>query len=152
MLLDASQAFDNVQYTKLFTLLLERNLCPMTCRVLLNMQTGQAVRVRWGHSTSPSFSVRNGVKQGGILSPILFTIYADRLLSTIAESRQGCHLGNVYAGAVGYADDIALLAPTRSSMSTMLKHCAPCWRHAPRPIQRRQISVSRIPPSTAARA
>jgi hypothetical protein len=74
MLLDASQAFDNVQYITLFTALIERGMCPFACRVLLNMHTGQAVCIRWGQTTSSSFSVRNGVKQSGILSPVLFTI------------------------------------------------------------------------------
>ena len=77
MLLDASQAFDNVQYTILFRRLLQKNLCPSSCRVLLAMHTGQAVRVRWCSISSQAFTVRNGVKQGGILSPVLFTIYAD---------------------------------------------------------------------------
>ena len=35
--------------------------------------------VRWGNSTSPDFLVGNGVKQGGIISPILFNIYMDNL-------------------------------------------------------------------------
>jgi hypothetical protein len=67
-----------------------------------------------------AFSVRNGVKQGGILSPVLFAIYADYLLTTIAKSGQGCHIERRFVGALGYADDVALMAPTRSAMSKML--------------------------------
>jgi hypothetical protein len=120
MFLDASQAFDNVQYVTLFRRLLQKKLCPRSCWILLKMHTGQAVCVRWGGITSPAFSVRNGVKQGGILSPVLFTLYVDILLEKLRSSNVGCHLGRTFCGALAYADDVALLAPTRSALKSML--------------------------------
>ena len=54
----------------------------------------------------------NGEKQGGVFSPVLFCIYLDGLLCRLAESKIGCFIGNVFVGALAYADDIALLAPT----------------------------------------
>ncbi len=50
-------------------------------------------------------SVSNGVKQGGVLSPILFTVYVDELLRILENARLGCHIGHIFGGAVGYADD-----------------------------------------------
>ena len=120
MLLDASQAFDNVQYVCLFRRLMNKNICPKSCRVLLAMHTGQIVRVRWGGTTSSPFTVRNGVKQGGILSPVLFTLYMDRLLEALQRCRDGCYMGRKFTGAVAYADDVAILAPTRSAIRRML--------------------------------
>ena len=120
MFLDASQAFDNLQYVKLFNRLLDRNLCPIACRALLRMHIGQAVTVRWGNTTTGSFQVRNGVKQGGIISPVLFTLYADMLLEALRKCGQGCHIGRTFTGAVAYADDIALMAPTRTALTSML--------------------------------
>ena len=58
----------------------------------------------------------NGVKQGGVFSPVLFCIYLDGLLSRLAESKIGCFIGDVFVGALAYADDIALLAPTTRAM------------------------------------
>ena len=60
------------------------------------------------------FTIENGVKQGGIVSPVLFCIYIyiDGLLRLLRESNVGCFIGNVFVGALAYADDIALLAPT----------------------------------------
>ena len=71
MLLDASKAFDRVNYSKLFRKLLLRNISPVDLRVLLSF-INQSLQVRWGNICSDSFSVQNGVKQGGVLSPILF--------------------------------------------------------------------------------
>ena len=62
------------------------------------------------NSLSPLFSVTNGVRQGGVLSPILFTVYLDDLLSSL-KNGIGCHWDGLFVGAAFYADDIAPLAP-----------------------------------------
>ena len=64
---------------------------------------------------SEVFTINNGVKQGGILSPILFCIYIDELMHRRKESGVGCQINSVYFGSFAYADDICLLAPRRNS-------------------------------------
>ena len=41
------------------------------------------------------FSIHNGVKQGGVISPIFFNLYLDPMLIRHRESRIGCHINNV---------------------------------------------------------
>ena len=72
---------------------------------------------------SDSFSVSNGVRQGSVLSPVLFAVYLDGLLSELEGSGVGCYWGAHFVGAVCYADDIALLAPCPSAMRTMFSVC-----------------------------
>ncbi len=74
-------------------------------------------------SLSDSFFVSNGVCQGGVLSPLLFTVYLDDLLSTLRVQGIGCHWDSLLAGAVCYADDLALLAPSPSALHVMLRSC-----------------------------
>ena len=62
ILLDASKAFDRVQYVKLFRLLLCRKICPLVIRCLLNMYTQQQVCVRWGGGGG-------GGGGGGVIQP-----------------------------------------------------------------------------------
>jgi len=57
------------------------------------------------------------------LSPIIFSIYVDGLLVRLSNSNVGCYIGSFFVGALAYADDIVLLAPTPSAMRRMLKIC-----------------------------
>ena len=124
VLLDASQAFDRVHYCKLFDVMLKRNVCSFTVRLLINiMYTTQRLRVKWGNTVSDSFTCANGVKQGGVQSPILFCIYMDELLIRLSKAGIGCHVGNSFFGALCYADDVTLLSPSRNSMSQLLSIC-----------------------------
>ena len=123
VLLDASKAFDRVNYIKLFDKLIDRGMCPLTIRLLLSMYTNQKLQVKWNNCKSHKFNVTNGVRQGGVLSPRLFSVYVDELLEKLKINGAGCHIGHYYVGALGYADDIILLCPSLSGMHDMIKTC-----------------------------
>ena len=79
--------------------------------------------MRWNTCLSDISGISNGVKQGAVLSPILFTDYIDNLLARLRVSGVGCHIGGVFAGAFGYADDIVLLAPSLDALRHMIGIC-----------------------------
>jgi len=72
---------------------------------------------------SDFFPALNGVKQGAVISPVLFCIYIDDLLIKLSCSGVGCHIGLNFVGALAYADDIVLVAPTPSAMRKLLAIC-----------------------------
>ena len=72
---------------------------------------------------SEFFTVMNGVKQGGVLSPVLFAVYADGLLLRLRESGIGCHMGGHNAGPLTYADDITLISPSMTGLRKMSSIC-----------------------------
>ena len=121
--LDASKAFDRVDFCKLFNLLIERNVNPIIIRLLMHMYTNQKNIVRYNQSFSNLFDISNGVKQGGILSPTLFCVYIDSLLKDLKESGFKCKYGDVYVGFVAYANDMTLLCGSLHGLKQQIKIC-----------------------------
>ena len=104
--LDASKAFDRVDHGLLLQKLQSRGLPSPILRFLISLIY--------------SFSVSNGVRQGSVLSPVLF---ADGLLDELSDSGVGCYWRWLFAGAFCYADDVVLLAPCASALRIMLTIC-----------------------------
>ena len=121
--LDATKAFDLVNHNILFRRLIDKGFPILLVRFLLFWYKEQQMSIRWGNSFSNSFPVANGVRQGGVLSPILFTLYIDDLLLDLKKLGVGCFWDSFFAGALCYADDLTLLAPTPSALRFMLQHC-----------------------------
>ena len=117
--IDLTKAFDLVNYNKLFEKLHEK-INPLFLRLLGYIYTHQLYEVRWQSEQSFSFKVHNGVRQGAILSPTLFSIYIDSLFSVLEKCGYGCYVENIFSGIFGYADDLVLLSPDRTGLQQML--------------------------------
>ena len=75
--LDASKAYDRVNHWTLFKKLLKRSISVIIVRILMFWYSNQNLCIKWGTQPSSFFTISNGVRQGGILSPVLFSIYMD---------------------------------------------------------------------------
>ena len=62
------------------------------------MYINQKIQVKCNDVLSNQYSISNGVKQGGCLSPILFSIYLNDLIDVLRSSNIGCRYGNHYMG------------------------------------------------------
>ena len=118
-LLDCKKAFDTVEHVKKFCKL-ERKIPLIFVRILLVIYLGQRCFVRWNTKDSAEFKVQNGVRQGAVLSPVLFSLYINDLIEILRNTGIGCHIGSIYFGIVAYADDILLLAPRRDALQRMV--------------------------------
>ena len=121
--IDASKAFDRIRHDLLFEILLERKVNPFFIRILMDSYSRQTIQTSWLGTKSRSFKCVNGVRQGGILSPLLYSIYNDVLLNRLKENSNGCWIGHTYFGALSYADDLCILSPTLSGLENMLTTC-----------------------------
>lgn len=121
--LDASKAFDKVLIYGLLAKLIKRNAPVHFIRILQSWYSVLRCSVIWNSLIGKPFDVICGVKQGGILSPFLFSVYVDDLLAELRKSGLGVHIGSVFAGALLYADDIALVACSCYGLQRLINIC-----------------------------
>jgi len=109
--LDFSKAFDKLSYLELFHKLLNDNVdVGMNVRLLTYWYSNQQACIHWHNCLSQFFTLGNGTRQGGVLSPWLFARYIRDLLTDVAVSNVGCNIGGTFTNILAYADDIVLIA------------------------------------------
>ena len=91
--LDASKTFDKINYWLLFQKLFDKSFPTFIIKISVFWYTHQKMHVRWGTTTTTPFLVTNNVKQGGILSPMLFNVYIDHLNIKLNQSCIGRDIG-----------------------------------------------------------
>ena len=81
----------------------------MTC-LLRNLYVGQEATVRTGHGTTDWFQIQKGVRQGCILSPCLFNLYAEYIMRNagLEETQAGIKIAGRNTNNLRYADDTPL--------------------------------------------
>ena len=60
--------------------------------------------------------MRNGLRQGNLLSPFLFSVYIADLIDTVVQSKIGCNISGLFVNILAYADDIIIFAPSWSAL------------------------------------
>ena len=90
--------------------------------LLRNLYASQEATVRTGHGTTDWFQIGKGVRQGCILSPCLFNLYAEYILrnSGPEEAQAGIKIAGRYINNLRYADDTTLVAESEEELKSVL--------------------------------
>ena len=104
--------------------MIDSGMPPIFVRLIVTWYCEQHDCVRWGSTLSPKFNVSNGVRQGGILSPLFFNLYMDRLSVTLSKTKVGCALGKIMVNHLAYADDLVILSPSAKGLQKLLNICS----------------------------
>ena len=93
----------------------------LTC-LLINLYVGQEATVRIGHGTTDWFQFRNGVRQGCILSPCVFNLYAEYIMrnSGLDEAHVGIRVAGRNINNLRNVDDATLMAESEEELKSLL--------------------------------
>ena len=93
----------------------------LTC-LLTNLYAGQEATVRTGRGTMGWFQIRKGVRQGCVLSPCLFNLYADYIMrnTRLDEAQAGIKIAGRNINNLRYADDTTLTAEGEEELKSLL--------------------------------
>jgi hypothetical protein len=121
--LDVSKAFDRLNHFSLLQCLIERGFPVQIVNVFCSWFRNMRSCVKWSNDKSQMFSVMSGCPEGSILGPKFFNLVMDKLLLCLHDSKLGCYVGQCFAGAFAYADDIILLSGSVMGLQLMLNIC-----------------------------
>ena len=93
----------------------------LTC-LLRNLYAGQEAAVRTGHRTTDWFQIGKGVRQGCILSPCLFNLYAENIMRNtgLEEAQAGIKIARRNVNNLRYADDTTIMAESEEELKSLL--------------------------------
>ena len=93
----------------------------LTC-LLRSLFSGQEATVRTGHGTTDWFQIGKGVRQGCLLSPCLFNLYAEYIMRNagLDEAQAGIKIGRRNINNLRYADDATLMAESEEGLKSLL--------------------------------
>ena len=88
-----------------------------------NLYAGQEAAVRTRHGTTGWLQIGKGVRQGCILSPCLFNLYAEYIIRNagLEEAQAGIKIARRYINSFTYADDTTLKAESEELKSLLMK-------------------------------
>ena len=113
--LDVSKAFDKVNHSALFVKLMKRQIPLSLLSVLENWLSNSWTCIKWHSVNSRFIKIEFGVRQGSVLSPSLFAVYLDDIVSRLPLSQR--------YSLILYADDILIIAPSVTALQSIVYMC-----------------------------
>ena len=120
--IDCAKAFDCVHHNKLWKILQEMGIQDHLACLLRNLYAGQEATVRTGHGTTDWFQIGKEVRQGCILSPCLFNLYAEYIMRNagLDEAQAGIKIAGRNINNLRYAEDSTLMVKSKEELKSLL--------------------------------
>ena len=119
--LDVEKAYDKVNRESLWRILERCGVSEKVRNVIKSMYEGTRVKITLGEWTTEWVEVRRGVRQGCILSPLLFAVFMEELVQRIKRMGVGVNIDGEKLGILTFADDVVLMAESREEMERMIE-------------------------------
>ena len=120
--IDYAKAFDCVDHNKLWKIPQEMGIQDHLTCLLRNLYAGQEATVRTRHGKTDCFQIGKEVRQGCILSPCLFNLYAEYITrnAELGEAQAGIKISGRNINNLRYADDTTLMAESEEELTSLL--------------------------------
>src|SRR5690349_23122896 len=92
---DYQKAFDRVKHDKLVEIMEKAGIPELERRLIINLYWKQLAAVRWDSGTSREIKVERGVRQGCVISPLLFNLYSEFMIREAMEGLEGISFGDL---------------------------------------------------------
>uniref|UniRef100_A0A8D8SEP2 Craniofacial development protein 2 n=1 Tax=Cacopsylla melanoneura TaxID=428564 RepID=A0A8D8SEP2_9HEMI len=119
---DWEKAFDRVDWNILLKVLKDIDINWKDRRLIRELYKGQKVVVRVEDEETEEVVIGRGVRQGCCMSPVLFNLYAEKLMEEALEQSSGVSVGSEKIKSIKYADDQAVLAESEEDLQRMMEN------------------------------
>jgi hypothetical protein len=118
--IDVKKAYDTVWRNGLWKRLWDEGIRGKMWRVVRGMYTTVESAVLVGEEKTEWFELHTGVRQGCVMSPVLFSLFINGLAREVKEKGMGVKMGERRVTLLLYADDIVLLSETPADLQRMM--------------------------------
>ena len=148
--LDAEKCFDSIWHPGLHYKLM--HVIPDAHWLFLhNWYTKSYAQVKWENKLSKQLHITKGMKQGSLLSPLLFNIFINDLLLDLKPMNPGVKIYDFHINVLAYADDLNLVSTTATGLQKLIDKCyqyAQRWRMKFNPIKTNIVCIGKQPHTT----
>ena len=109
LFIDFKQAYDSIHRQSMWCIMREMGIPAKLVRMTQACYKNTICSIRYGRKMSTPIEIKTGLKQGCILSPLLFNIMMEKVARTITNSPEGIEFRDLTVNCLGYADDIDII-------------------------------------------
>lgn len=119
--IDYEKAFDRVQHNTLLECLKKKGLDPNDINIIEKLYWQQTASVRTEKGISQQVEIQRGVRQGCVLSPLLFNLYSEEIfVRALSECEEGIKINGETVNNIRYADDTVIIAESQEALQNLL--------------------------------
>lgn len=119
--IDFEKAFDRVQHDKMIEILKSTGIDDKDLRFVANLYWQQNATVKVNNKMTENIEIHRGVRQGCILSPMIFNIYSEKIFDeALTGSKEGIKVNGVLINNLRYADDTVIIADSREDLQILI--------------------------------